>query len=77
MKRFFPGFPTAVTIPAVLVVAVLLAMPEVRHATYRLAVELPGIGAYFIIRHQAQFEESSGKCRVIGLKPFPTCLFST
>jgi len=50
MRGFLLGAVLALITPIVAVIGVLLVMPDMRHAAFRAAVEVPGFGVSFMLR---------------------------
>ena len=50
MRSFILGILAAFAVPAAVAVFVLLISPGLRHDTYRLAAEAPGIATYYLMR---------------------------
>jgi len=52
MRLFLLGAFSAIMAPIVIAILVLLSVPDLRHAVFRMAIEMPGFAYFYLVRRQ-------------------------
>jgi hypothetical protein len=67
-RWFLAGLGAAIVAPAIVVILVLAAAPQIRHASFRMAMELPQTITYFLIRKPVISRDFAGAAKWLGIQ---------